>query len=912
LRRRFFQWLSVVTKTRKGALVVLLALAFLASVYWLASGHLKINSSRNGMVSNDDPEQALFMAYNKQFGAANDIVVILEGDSRQALRDSADKVAKQFWKIDGVSTVFYRVDLDALADNGLYYLSTQNLTRLAANLDMLEKLTRSHKKTDKVVLKGIPKLVSDLNEGIEKFTDGEVQGLGQAKLTESDIDASVTAISSLIDELTNWLIEPDRKYLGLRASFAKRESGLDLDNEGYLSANSGKMLLMRINSHRDVVDVIHAAPLISGMESALEENLSSGIEWSIAGVPGLIAEEQATLQRELPLSGIVSLIGCLLLFALAYRSLLSTAVVMLPLLVGLTWTLALTAVLIGSLNLLTSPMAIIIIGMGIDFSVHLFTRAREEQRAGKSASEATHIALVSTGPPVMTGGLTSAAAFGAMIFTDFQGTSEMGIIGCTGLILVMLASFTMMPMLLRFPRSVRFSKTVGSNAAPWDWPHQKSKMILGVGIVITLALGLCIRPIDFNYDQDAFVSEGSKARAAIDKLKASGVGGAEYAVTRSNSMKESRTQHTELLKLTGENGVVDRLESIFDVLPPDLEAKEVIVSKIRKFAGKLPRVHFEARPESDLSTLGPALKELSENAKTWLPAYLRTLGEKELAARVGQIVPALTRLQGAMSKLNKEELRTRLNHFEVRIADLSKRFDAFFRRADRPLQPSDLPASLVAPYYVMDGDKAVYAVRIYPRGDISDPQYNRNLRDTVRKVDPKATGYALVYVYFGVIMKNGLKDAALWAGIVVLLLLILDLRSLKYVTLAAIPLVFGVFWMVGLMNVFKIDYTYSNMISIPLILGIGIDSGLHVIHRWRECGEVGESIRSTGRAILISTLTTMTAFGAMMMGSHRGVNTLAVTLVLGLSSCLILTLVFLPALLDLLQKPRSEEATPTE
>jgi hypothetical protein len=626
----------------------------------------------------------------------------------------------------------------------------------------------------------------------------------------------------------------------------------------------------------------------------------------------LIAEEQVTLQSELPVSGLVSLLGCLLLFTVAYRSWFSTLVVMLPLIVGITWTLALTALLIGSLNLLTSPMAIIIIGMGIDFSVHLFTRAREERRLGKSPSDAIEAALVGTGPAVMMGGFTSAAAFGAMIFSGFQGTKEMGIIGSTGLILVMLASFTMMPILLRWKKSIRFRDDHDPGPIKWEWPKRYSKILVGIGIAITVELALCIRPIDFNYDQDAFVTEGSVALAAINKLKASGVGGAEYAVTRTHSMADSEIQLNELLKLTGKNGVVDRVESIFDVLPPSLADKEPIVSKIRKLAGQLPGIRFQADPRSELATFDKGLKKLIENAKTWLPLYLRSLEEKELADRVGRVAPALIRLHDAVSKLNPAQLRERLNAFEAKIADISVRFDAFFRRPDRPLQVSDLPASITAPYYVEDDGRPVYAIRVYPRGDIADPQYNRDLRDALRKIDSQATGYALVYVYFGVIMKNGLKDAAFWAGIVVLLLLIIDLRSFKYVTLAAIPLVIGVLWMVGLMNVFKIDYTYSNMISIPLILGIGIDSGLHVIHRWRECGDVGESIRSTGKAILISTLTTMTAFGAMMLGSHRGVDTLAVTLVMGLSSCLILTLVFLPALLDLLPKPSSTDSATTE
>ncbi len=267
---------------------------------------------------------------------------------------------------------------------------------------------------------------------------------------------------------------------------------------------------------------------------------------------------------------------------------------------------------------------------------------------------------------------------------------------------------------------------------------------------------------------------------------------------------------------------------------------------------------------------------------------------------------AVGRLHVVVKRLDSATLRRRLDRFEARFATVSERVERFFRKDHAPLRPEDLPERQLSAFFQPAGDglPASYVVRVYPRGAaVLDPAQGRALKDTLRELDPEATGYAITEVHFGELMRDGLYTAAMWSAVAVLLLVLVDLRRPRDVVLALVPLVMGGLWMLGLMNVLDVNYGFANTVAIPLIIGIGIDSGIHVIHRWRECDEdVGQAVLTTGKAILVSSLTTMCAFGSLMLAAHGGARDLGFTLLLGVGACLVSSLVVLPALLDVVSR----------
>jgi len=140
--------------------------------------------------------------------------------------------------------------------------------------------------------------------------------------------------------------------------------------------------------------------------------------------------------------------------------------------------------------------------------------------------------------------------------------------------------------------------------------------------------------------------------------------------------------------------------------------------------------------------------------------------------------------------------------------------------------------------------------------------------------------------------------------LVVLLVLWADFRSLKLALMAMIPLLAGGLWMVGLLHSFGLMLTFVNVTALPMIVGIGIDDGVHMIHRYRREGyrQARRVLLSTGKAILLTTLTTMLGFGAMLGASYRGLVSLSLMLIIGVGACFLTTVLLLPPLFSLIKK----------
>ena len=134
------------------------------------------------------------------------------------------------------------------------------------------------------------------------------------------------------------------------------------------------------------------------------------------------------------------------------------------------------------------------------------------------------------------------------------------------------------------------------------------------------------------------------------------------------------------------------------------------------------------------------------------------------------------------------------------------------------------------------------------------------------------------------------------------LILLLDFRSLKYALIGMVPLIFGAIWMTGVMELFGLQFTMMNILAVPLIIGIGIDDGVHILHRWKIEKNLDIVYRSTGKAILLTTLTTMLGFGSLWFATYRGLGSMGIALFIGVGTCFLATLFVIPAILGIRNK----------
>jgi hypothetical protein len=208
---------------------------------------------------------------------------------------------------------------------------------------------------------------------------------------------------------------------------------------------------------------------------------------------------------------------------------------------------------------------------------------------------------------------------------------------------------------------------------------------------------------------------------------------------------------------------------------------------------------------------------------------------------------------------------------------------------------ADLPVDL-AERFVSPGGK--WLLQVYAGRNVWEFEPLQHFVSEVRRIDPRATGRPLLAYEASLQMKRSYEEAALYALAAIILVLALDFRRLDDTILALLPVGVGMLLMFGVLGLCGINLNPANMIVLPLIIGIGIDNGVHVLHDFRaQRGEYWLSA-STAGAIVLTSLTTMIGFGSLMISDHRGIRSLGIVLTIGVACCLATSFILLPAVLS--------------
>ena len=223
-----------------------------------------------------------------------------------------------------------------------------------------------------------------------------------------------------------------------------------------------------------------------------------------------------------------------------------------------------------------------------------------------------------------------------------------------------------------------------------------------------------------------------------------------------------------------------------------------------------------------------------------------------------------------------------------------------------PIRLEDLPESILDRYSNRTRDR--FLVTVYPSGNIwQDADFLHRFADDLERVTDRATGMPPVFrALIEIIGRDG-RNAMGLTLIIVFLLLWLDFRNPKHALMAMIPLAAGALWMVGFMNLTGQQFTVMNVMGLPMIIGIGIDDGVHIVHRWiaEGKGRIGTVFASTGKAILLTTLTTMLAFGSLIFSIWRGFGQLGGALFVGVAACFLTTVLILSGILGFVERKKS-------
>jgi len=684
--------------------------------------------------------------------------------------------------------------------------------------------------------------------------------------------------------------------------------------------DDGRMLILRVMPVPPADDYTFCEELINLVNAATAEvdRQVPGVRVLLAGNPPVMRDEHRALVRDMRFSTIASLALVLIIFAVVFRRLSDLALIAICLVAGLLLTFGATYFTIGYLNLLTAFFAAIMIGLGIDFGIHLLSRYGEGTSRGLPVREAIIEAIVGAGPGVVTGGATTAAAFLALTIARFKGLAQLGFVSGVGILLMLLLMFTLLPALIclrdrRRKTNRPADKSLGDSLPLGRVAEFARKHARAAGLLILLPSAAAVYGavhFKFNYDYRSLEPRGAISMQHIHEVERRLGRGIDNSMIIVDSLEECRHVADTVAQIAAEETTIDEVESIADFIPREVEeTQDAKNRRLRTLQPIFAAMRIERRPTSgaalnsdELAAYRHAVRQSRQVVKAVLElAIVGGNFEIEDAAP-----PIIARLDEYLAYLEKDT-STRLAANAARYQGyLAEELAALLRNLQLAAQGErltmeKLPDLVKENFIGKDGRLAVY---LYPKGNIWHEIYMERYNSQLRKIDPNVLSLAVLFEEVVNNIKADFQGAIWYSLAAVFLLVLLDFRRLTTALLALFPLIIGSLWMVGVMPLLGIQFNLVNVAIVPLILGIGVDNGVHILHRYRaeSSARVRHAVEHTGKAILLSSLTTTAGFGTLALASYVAIGSLGQLLAIGVTACLFTSVFALPIVLSFFEK----------
>jgi predicted RND superfamily exporter protein len=869
------------------------------------AGHLELSMNWTDLLPEGDRTVQMYRDVQERFGEPS-IVVALEGE-RDAIVAMAEELEPRLESLEVLHNVWGKLPVDFIREHGFVLLKP-------------EQFDRSLRSFEDWTLVGA---LRGLNDDYEReYTESE----SNMRRDEVDIARGVLGLTRSL-ELLHSTIAGDTPP----QSIGEAADALSVGEPWMLSLDR-QMLLISCTPTASVTEIDLTIETVEQVEAVIAEVAANhpDVYASTTGMAKISQDEMNSVGFYTVLLSIVALCLIYLLLARTLGGWVVPVFALAPLLAGIFWTMGALQLIYGSLNLFTAMMGLVLLGLGIDFSVHIVTRFQEERSRSKGLEEAISQMFGGTGVAVIIGGVTTALAFFTLLVGDTRGVSEFGTASGLGVLLTLVAIFLTLPALLvlRERRRDRVRSTdssvmdvsesdtenvgyawIGSIAAAgWRRPG----LFLAVTAALVAASAWAIQHTAYEYDFLELEAEGLRS-VELQRQIPQRFGTSDHAAWMVTQSVEEGREFKEEFRRVPEVGDVN---AISDFLPSGERLAEYSPRLEAFRSGPLRQIRAAWTP-GDGEALALEIERLWDNVDL--------MSNLAFTAGLDRIVDVIDRITGVdsetgetdptallptlfalMSEGTDEPLMQQIA--EVWAHRLKGNLDQMTNPA--PIALADLPGDVRRSFLPREGDG--FLLHVVPRRNLWNRIDLDRFAAQTEAVDPDVIGTEKLMI---VMMDSTLADgrsAALLALGVIALLLVVHFRGPRGL-LALIPLAVGTLLMLGLMYVFRMKYNYMNLIATPIILGIGIDDGVHALHRFSEqpgkgVERVSNSFRFVGKAILLTSVTTMIGFGSVGFYEMRGMASFGVVLLMGVGTCFLATVFVLPATLRVLSRGEVEES----
>ncbi|MEX0775008.1 MAG: MMPL family transporter [Phycisphaeraceae bacterium] len=935
------QWARLVSRHPKavlGSAAVLVAFS-LALVFGLLRPvgvpALGFQSNRNDLISKSLPWNQRFIDWQENFPGSTDLVVVVDaGDEQGRVTPERSQGARRI--IDQLSELL-KPEKDEHVEWAVWgaYFSPRSI-RLGSLTQVRQEAQRI---TEAGTLLGSASAAALIDQVTTEFRKGEDQ-------TEEEALVGLRELGSVIMQMGRTLVDPEHRFnldpaaVSGPATVKPDNAAAALGEWNYFTSDNGRLYFIRVTPRADPAALNALAAAISNIRGIINKVNAEHPQFDvgITGIEVVEADETDAATWDGTWTSILAAVLITALLCLAFQSFRTPFLAMLALLFGVAWAFGFATLVVGHLQVISVIFTVMLLGLGIAYGIFIASRFELVRHNYPDTPEGFEDAIADTlqtmGPGIFTGAITTAAAFMTTLLTDFKGVAEMGLIAGGGVLICFVSMISVFPALLRLFKPYHrhippmHSRWVHFYEERWSLPFSRHPWIVAIAaLAVTAASLVAVSKMRFDYDLLKLQPEGVESvewahRIVRDGGESIWSGVSIVNETVQGAENPSASTLAEIKKRKRQFMLKSTVSTVRGIgfLDPDMNDEKVAVLKLarEKIEGPLSQALSQpvgvANQESPPDVLGSMgrLKTLLSAALLFRSGDIPPSIQDEmngLIALISQITGQVQALPGDERQAAARRLHEQYLAYRTRTA---QRIDLMLDTA--PMTLADLPRDLMLPYVGKDeAGRPRYVMEVYPElpkgpraameGPLS-PHFLPQFIYDMRQVDPKVTGVIVQIFESGDLIWRSYLWAGGYALVVVFVLVLIDFRRIYDSALCLLPVAIGFAATFGLMWAVGIQINPANIIVLPLMFGIGVDAGVHMLHRYRMDSKdrpLGLT-QGTGKGITITSLTTMIGFGCLSLASHRGIQSLGHTLTAGIGLTMLACLIVMPAWLELRQR----------
>ena len=715
-------------------------------------------------------------------------------------------------------------------------------------------------------------------EGVRQVTDAlkdQLPSLSELAKNPNAISA-ITYYETLLQDEEALLSDRLKTALKQLTSLLSKSKSVNLTFVDPLSQRDTEAMhyaLILINANLDTGNDNPNKQVIDALQKGINQiSLDSEVSVRITGEIALANDEITAALSGVELSGLISLVLLFLILLIGVRYKRLIVGIFILLVAGICWTVALSLFFVGHFNTLSLIFMVMFFGLAVDFAVHFSLAYLESGKQAKSFDVFKRI-----GGALLLCSVTSSIAFLSFTPTDYIGFAELGLISAIGMLVAIFLTLTFLPAWLALFSKRKPLKPLRLKGGNPTYSFQTALVVCLASLIFLISGGYYATKTTFDFSVLAMQDTNSEAMTVLSELHHQGFS-SDYALAILVDESIDQAQLVNQLK---------QIESVKSV--------KIVEEYLPKFQSlKQPMMKPLGDEISQISVANPQALD-KEQLQIKLDSFKSVLAKKspdffdEEQEVFHQLILAIDQFELNASSVNQLNLAASLG--------LAQDFQNLTKRLlTPPATLESLPAALKS-RLISEGGKKL--IQVVPDIDVTDHEALEAFISEVSLVSPNLAGRAIVEWGVGNTVQDAFIEAITLAVLIIFLLLVVCYRSLLFPLMVFVPLAMTTVFIFNLIYWTGFSLNMANILVVPLIFGLGVDTGLHILHQMKlgaNTDQAQTSGSSTHRAVLISALTTIGTFFSLAFSSHNGAASIGILLSMAIAFLIVVSFFLLPAL----------------